>query len=443
MDFSFDCNKTLAVVGPSHCGKTRFTLAFLDKRRELFNKPINRVIWCYGIHQPSLIKELQERGFIIHDGIIPVDEIQPNDIIVLDDLLNQSTNSKDVTDMFTRAAHHKPCFIIFIMQNLFPPGKEARTRSLNTHYYAIFKNPRDQSQFTTFARQVLPRKSKALLNIFTHATSKPYQYLFLDFTQECNDDYRFRGNILSHPIDIYKAGTMGDYTHMVAIPRHEYTQLTTVHNAQQPLTEQMYKLESNYQSNALIPDPQRSISLQSEAIERMKDLKDQMRHYLTTSTPKPYRTRAEALFQSLEPHLNVNELGEVIKDDGSVIKSSRYEDLIQHAVRDRRRHFSPTGWDHFINLLKKYNVPRSTLNRDTLDELDSPTPATALPTQIKKQPFSPKATKLRLPKIFRKIIPEVNTKQTGRTGRSDERKTALQRAKRRKGPPKKFMFENY
>ena len=205
MDFRFDCNKTLAVVGPSHCGKTVFTLAFLDKRHELFKQPINRVVWCYGIHQPSLIRQLQQRDFIIHDGILPVDEIQPNDIIVLDDLINQSTNSKDVTDMFTRAAHHKPCFIIFIMQNLFPPGKEARTRSLNTHYYAIFKNPRDQSQFNAFARQVLPRKSKALINIFTHATNTPYRYLFLDFTQECPDDLRFRSNILSHHIDIYKA----------------------------------------------------------------------------------------------------------------------------------------------------------------------------------------------------------------------------------------------
>ena len=106
--------------------------------------------------------------------------------------------------MFTREAHHKPCFIIFIMQNLFPPGKEARTRSLNTHYYAIFKNPRDQSQIQAFARQVLPQRSKTLIEIFKHATRQPYRYLFLDFTQQCPQEYRYRSNILSHHIDIYK-----------------------------------------------------------------------------------------------------------------------------------------------------------------------------------------------------------------------------------------------
>ena len=99
---------------------------------------------------------------------------------------------------------------------------------------------------------------------------------------------------------------MADYSQMIAIPRHEYTQLTAIQNVRQPLTEQFYKLENNYQTHSLISDPQRSVSLQSQTIERMKDLKDQMRHYLTVSTPKPYRTLAKSLFQSLEPHLNVN-----------------------------------------------------------------------------------------------------------------------------------------
>ena len=121
---------------------------------------------------------------------------------------------------------------------------------------------------------------------------------------------------------------MADYSQMVAIPRHEYMQLTTVQNMRQPLTQQLYKLEDDYQANTLISDPYRSVSLQSQTIEQMKDLKDKMRNYLTVSTPKPYRSRAESLFQSLESHLNVNELGEIIKDDGSIIKSSRYEDLI-------------------------------------------------------------------------------------------------------------------
>ena len=204
MDFRLQCDKVLTVSGPSHAGKTVFTLNLLDKRNELFKEPINRVIWCYGIYQPSLFQELQHRNFIRNEGIIPVDKIQSNDIIVLDDLLKECMNSKDVTDMFTRAAHHKRCFIIYITQNLFPSGKEARTRNLNTHYYAIFKNPRDKSQFEILARQVAPRGSKALIEIFQAATEKPHGYLFIDFTQECPEEFRFRSDILKNPMIIYK-----------------------------------------------------------------------------------------------------------------------------------------------------------------------------------------------------------------------------------------------
>ena len=204
MDFRLQCDKVLTVSGPSHAGKTVFTLNLLDKRQELFREQIKRVIWCYGIYQPSLIQELQRREFIRHEGVISVNELQPNDIVVLDDLLKESKDSKEVTDMFTRAAHHRKCFIIYITQNLFPPGKESRTRNLNTHYYAIFKNPRDKSQFEILARHVSPRGSKALIEIFQVATEKPHGYLFIDFTQECPEEFRFRTDILKKPMIIYK-----------------------------------------------------------------------------------------------------------------------------------------------------------------------------------------------------------------------------------------------
>ena len=204
MDLRLKCNRTMCIVGPSHSGKTHLTLQILDNRHDFFDCLPKRIVWCYGIYQHELHRDLSARSVVLHPGIITVDDIQPCDLIILDDLLNESKNSQDVTSMFTKAAHHKPCFIIFIMQNLFPAGKESRTRSLNTHYYIIFKNPRDKSQVEFLARQILPRKSKALIEVFEAATSKPYQYLFLDFTQECPDEYRLRSHLFDKPIIIYK-----------------------------------------------------------------------------------------------------------------------------------------------------------------------------------------------------------------------------------------------
>ena len=233
---------------------------------------------------------------------------------------------------------------------------------------------------------------------------------------------------------------MADYSQMIAIPRNEYAQLTAVQNARQPLTQQFYKLESDYQGNRLIPDAYRSIALQSETIEHMKDLKDQMRNYITTTTPKPYRSRAEALFHSLESYLNVNKSGEIIQDDGSAIESSRIEDLIQHAVRDRRRPFSPIGWNYFVSLLKKHNVPRSSLNLETLRELQAP----MKPTKMIRASKRPQPSKLRQPskiphRYLAKRADSPPTKQ--RRGRDVERSRTP--SKRKKAPPRRFMFEFY
>lgn len=215
---------------------------------------------------------------------------------------------------------------------------------------------------------------------------------------------------------------MSSYSRMVVIPQEEYVQMNTMQQVRQPLNDQLYRNERDYHQNLEIKDPHRAVMLQSETIERLKGLKDQMRHYLTISTPKPYRTRAESLFQSIEPYLNVNEKGEIIKDDKTVIDSSRYEDLIQHAVRDRRRNFVPTGWDYFIKLLKTRNVPRASLNRETLDELDSPVRSTS------------QHSKLPTPKKWIKRSPDsLDSKQ----------RKARSRTRRPKKPPTKFMLANY
>ena len=203
MDLRLYNDRTMCVSGPSQSGKTHFVMNLLDIRNELFHRPITKVVWCYGIQDFQFHKLLRRKGYHLHYGVPNEKDLIPNSICVLDDLLSESEKSKDVTSMFTRTAHHLPCFIIFISQNLFPGGKDSRTRSLNTHYYVIFKNPRDKLQFEMLARQIAPRHSKTLIEVYEDATSKPHGYLFIDFTQECPEKYRYRNNILQTPITIY------------------------------------------------------------------------------------------------------------------------------------------------------------------------------------------------------------------------------------------------
>ena len=204
MDFRLLNDRVMTVAGPSQSGKTEFVLKLLDRRGELFHNKMDKILWCYGISDMNLLNKLRGKGYNTLHGLPKEENIEPHSICILDDLLSESESSRDVTNMCTRAAHHKPCFIIFISQNLFPGGKEARTRSLNTHYYVIFKNPRDKLQFETLARQISPLHSRTLISIYEDATRNPHGYLFIDFTQQCPDDIRYRTNIFNLPVTYYR-----------------------------------------------------------------------------------------------------------------------------------------------------------------------------------------------------------------------------------------------
>lgn len=203
-DFRLQSDRVMCVAGPSQSGKTEFVLQLLKARKEIFLQPIQNVLWCYGIRDNQLQLTLQQAGYQTLRGVPKEKDLMPHSICVLDDLLSESESSKEVTNMCTRAAHHKPCFVIIISQNIFPSGKQARTQSLNTHYFVLFKNPRDKLQFEILARQISPNRSKNLISVYEDATRQPHGYLFIDFTQECPDEYRYRTNIFNVPQIFYR-----------------------------------------------------------------------------------------------------------------------------------------------------------------------------------------------------------------------------------------------
>ena len=205
---------------------------------------------------------------------------------------------------------------------------------------------------------------------------------------------------------------MPNFERMIAIPQEEYLTMSNIQNVREPLTQQFYDLEGRYNQDERIRDPYKRLVLQSSTLDDMKNLKEEIRNSLTVSTPKPYRNRAKALFQSIESFLKFNNKGEIYDNDDKIISHSRLEDLIQHAVRDRRRNMIPTGWDYFLSVLRDHNIPKSILNRNTLDELDQNKVSTSLsPMKIKIKKES--ASKLPAPKVIK------HRKQPSRKVKSD------------------------
>ena len=103
-DFRLFSNRTMCVAGPSHAGKTVFVTKLLDSHREMFKSPIRKIKWYYGVFQPDLHTKLREKGYVVKQGLPRQEDVEEGDLIVLDDLLQESSNSKDVTQMFVRTS---------------------------------------------------------------------------------------------------------------------------------------------------------------------------------------------------------------------------------------------------------------------------------------------------------------------------------------------------
>ena len=157
----------------------------------------------------------------------------------------------------------------------------------------------------------------------------------------------------------------GRFQRMVGIPEDEYQHLKSLRQSNDPLQNKFVTLSSDYNRQGLIHDPHTRVQRQSETLNEMINIKDVLKQRLLDATPKPYQTRAQTLFQFVANKININERGEVLNADGSVIAGSNIGDLIQHAVRDRRRNMVPEGWKQFLHILRENNVPRMILNYDT------------------------------------------------------------------------------
>jgi len=190
---------SMMVSGGRGAGKSVFTKNLIKHKLDMINPTPDRIVWCYGKHQPQLLLELKSYFPNIEyvQGLpSELDEMfdrTKNNLLVLDDLMDEASTDTRISLLFTRGRHDNVS-VIYLTQNLFL-GKQ-RTISLNSDYIVVFKNPRDQSQFSHLARQFAPTNSKFLFWAFKDATKKPHSYLLLDTRPETNDKHRVRTSIL-------------------------------------------------------------------------------------------------------------------------------------------------------------------------------------------------------------------------------------------------------
>lgn len=200
MDLRLKAPFTCIVAASTGSGKTYFVKRLLENADSMIYPTPTKIIWCYGQYQQAYVELSQSMPHVQFMEGFPEDlkaTIDPNEnnLIVLDDLMSEVSNDVQVANLFTKGSHHMNLSVIFLSQNLFHQGKQMRTMSLNSHYFVLFRNPRDASQITHLAKQMFPNNPKYLQESYGDATREPYSYLLIDLKPQTPDEYRLRTKI--------------------------------------------------------------------------------------------------------------------------------------------------------------------------------------------------------------------------------------------------------
>ena len=210
---------TIILSGATSSGKTCWIERFL--RENLFDKTPKTIYYCYGVYQPrfehlastinlplsknctkhesdsgnnintvvELIQGLPEQFDKFGDGV-------NHNVIIIDDLQDEVSNSKEVEKLFTRESHHKNLSVVYINQNIFYCGKNSRTIALNTHYTVLFRNPRAASQLRILRSQT---GIKYLEDAYEDALkAQNFGYLVLDLSPYSKSRFKLRTKIFSN-----------------------------------------------------------------------------------------------------------------------------------------------------------------------------------------------------------------------------------------------------
>lgn len=187
---------TMLVAGATGSGKTHFVRNLIQHATEMLTPlpslPI-RVLWVYGV--PQTFNQIENDLVALEYTDNLPESFEGIDILVLDDLQNDLSSSKALSDIYTKFSHHKQMTVIFIVQNIFNQGNQMRNISLNSHYLVLTKNRRDLMQVKVLGNQLYGES-----NFFADAYKKAvldrdYGYLLVDLTPLTEEKYRLRTKI--------------------------------------------------------------------------------------------------------------------------------------------------------------------------------------------------------------------------------------------------------
>ena len=194
--FRFKTPSSIMIVGPSGCGKTCFTESLLlDHLEELFVNPPPTIHYCYGAWQDGF-QDMKDAGVQFHERFPTTFHLQKwfpkGGLLVLDDLMVEGGEDKELLDLFTKHSHHQNITVLYLCQDMFPPGKYAKCISRNAHYVV------DQLGMKNLLLQAFPTCWQDMMGVYQKVTERSFGYTVLDLHPASDDRKRIFSHLLTH-----------------------------------------------------------------------------------------------------------------------------------------------------------------------------------------------------------------------------------------------------
>ena len=197
-NFKFKHPFTMTIAAPTGFGKTYWVKTLLESKDKIIDPQVERIVWCFGQWQPiydTLKRSIRNIEFV--DGLPPDIDTYFNSkvksLLILDDLMDDISKNKQITQLYTRGSHHLNLSVICLMQNFF--YKNTQTLRRNSHYLVLFDMPADKTQINTMSRQMFPTNPHSMLKAYEKAISQPYGHLIIVLKPNTPTNEKLRSNI--------------------------------------------------------------------------------------------------------------------------------------------------------------------------------------------------------------------------------------------------------